>query len=44
LTAGSILDRVALVGAEYTGDVAGGAITGEWKQLGMTNPLTLKRD
>jgi hypothetical protein len=36
--------KIALIGAEYTGDVASGTITGEWKQLGMTNPLTLKRD
>jgi len=33
-----------MAGAEYTGDVAGATITGEWKQAGMTNPLKLTRD
>ncbi|HZF29497.1 MAG TPA: hypothetical protein VE907_10285 [Gammaproteobacteria bacterium] len=44
LTGSKLTFRIAMAGAEYTGDVAGATITGEWKQAGMTNPLKLTRD
>jgi hypothetical protein len=38
--------RIAVIGADYAGDLAGGKITGEWKQPGMPNPapLALQRE
>ena len=44
MTGAKLTFRIAAIGAEYTGDASGATITGEWKQVGMTNPRTLKRD
>ncbi|HET8698640.1 MAG TPA: hypothetical protein VFO94_14200 [Gammaproteobacteria bacterium] len=44
LTGAKLTFRIALIGAEYTGDVAGGTITGTWQQVGRTTPLTLTRN
>ncbi|HZF29496.1 MAG TPA: hypothetical protein VE907_10280 [Gammaproteobacteria bacterium] len=44
LSGAKLTFRITVIGAEFAGDVGGGKMTGEWKQLGMTNPLTLTRE
>ncbi|HLF12838.1 MAG TPA: hypothetical protein VJA26_16670 [Gammaproteobacteria bacterium] len=44
LADGKLTFRVASVGAEFSGDVSGARIAGQWTQLGMSNPLTLARE
>lgn len=44
LTGSKLTFGISPIAAQYTGDVAGGTITGEWTQVGMTNPLKLTRD
>jgi hypothetical protein len=41
---GTIRLRVASVGGQLSGTLAGSRITGEWTQLGMTTPVTLARE
>jgi hypothetical protein len=46
LTGSKLTFRIAVIGADYAGDLAGGKITGEWKQPGMPTPapLALERE
>ena len=43
LADGKLTFRVA-IGAEFSGDVSGDSIAGQWTQAGMSNPLTLARE
>lgn len=41
---GNLVFEVPAVRGEFSGDLSGNTLVGQWTQLGMTNPLTLTKD